>query len=169
MALDKLPSAHFSLDISSPRTATVLTNVSKNVAAALHQLLSIHLLGTTTPKLLWNFGDISSLQPPLISFSASILAPDASVVGSTDVNGDIFAENLNMNNAKPITIHDNKDGFEGVLPQYSVIRERVSIPPQASRPRDRFISWLQRTRTVELRIDNDLGTRCRFVVPKMSV
>jgi choice-of-anchor A domain-containing protein len=125
--LNKLPSANFSLRISAPSTATVLINVAQKISKDLGGLRATVLPVSTIPKLLWNFGNIKTLQLPPVTFIGSVLAPEANVVGSAGINGDIIAGNLRLSSAKALIIHDNRDGFRGVLPQYPVTRGGLPV------------------------------------------
>ena len=133
--LNKLPTASFTLRVSVPSTATVVINVAERTVKDLGRLRATELPAATTPRLLWNFGDINSLRLPPVTFIGSVLAPEASVVGSAGVDGDIIAENLRVDAAKPTVIHDNRDGFRGVLPQYPVTRAIVPVLAVGQQPK----------------------------------
>lgn len=121
-----LPAGQVKVDIVAPSTATVFIDVSKSALVSLDRLSSINLLGVSTSRLLWNFAAVASLRLPSIPFNGSILAPDASVIASAAINGDVITENLSVDSVHPIKVHDNADGFSGVLPQYPVTQ--VSAP-----------------------------------------
>ncbi len=133
--LNKLPSANFSLRISAPSTATVLINVAPKISKDLDRLRATVLPVSTIPTLIWNFGNIKDLQLPPVTFIGSVLAPEANVIGSADINGDVIAENLRLSGAKAMTIHDNRDGFRGVLPQYPVTRVGVPVVATGTQPK----------------------------------
>jgi hypothetical protein len=110
-------------------------NVAEKTVKDLGRLRATELPAATTPKLLWNFGNINSLRLPPVTFIGSVLAPEASVVGSAGINGDIIAENLRIDAAKAMVIHDNREGFRGVLPQYPVTRAYVPVLAASKQPR----------------------------------
>ncbi|WP_298208386.1 collagen-binding domain-containing protein [Ferrimicrobium sp.] len=125
--LATLPSTPFAICITAPSSATVLINLSAHATQTIARLRTTTLDGTPISQLLWNFSLVNSVRLPKSSFTGSVLAPAATTVAPLVMHGDLLTENLITGSPNPIVVHDNQEGFDGLLPQYPVTAQ-ISTP-----------------------------------------